>query len=71
MVEGNTKRDHTHMVPSIPPKYGVANTIRFLQGRSTVRLHLELMKQRRMTGLHFWSVGYCVSTVGMNEETIR
>ena len=24
-----------------------------------------------MAGLHFWSVGYCVSTVGMDEATIR
>ena len=24
-----------------------------------------------MTGLHFWATGYCVSTVGLDEETIR
>ena len=24
-----------------------------------------------MTGLHFWAKGYCVSTVGLNEEAIR
>lgn len=24
-----------------------------------------------MTGLHFWAPGYCVSTVGLNEEQIR
>ena len=24
-----------------------------------------------MTGLSFWSTGYCVSTVGLDEETIR
>ena len=24
-----------------------------------------------MTGLHFWSTGYCVSTVGLDEGRIR
>ena len=24
-----------------------------------------------MTGLSFWATGYCVSTVGLDEETIR
>ena len=24
-----------------------------------------------MQGLHFWAVGYCVSTVGLDEQTIR
>ncbi len=24
-----------------------------------------------MTGLHFWADGYCVSTVGLDEATIR
>ncbi len=26
---------------------------------------------KRMTGLHFWSRGYCVSTVGLDEATLR
>ena len=63
--------DHIHMVLSIPPKYSVAHTIGFLKGKSAVRIHRELMKERRMTGLHFWANGYCVSTIGLNEETIR
>ena len=24
-----------------------------------------------MTGLHFWARGYCVSTVGLDEQQIR
>ena len=63
--------DHIHMVLSIPPKFSVANTIGFLKGKSAVRVHRELMKHRRMTGLHFWADGYCVSTVGLDEATIR
>ena len=71
LLEGHAMADHVHMVLSIPPKYSVANTIGFLKGKSAVRVHRELMKNRRMTGLHFWAPGYCVSTIGLNEETIR
>lgn len=71
LLEGHAMADHIHMVLSIPPKYSVAHTIGFLKGKSAVRIHRELMKKRRMTGLHFWSAGYCVSTIGLNEETIR
>jgi len=71
MIEGNAQVDHVHLCLSIPPKYSVAMTVGFLKGKSAVRIHRELLKERRMTGLHFWSTGYCVSTVGLNEEVIR
>jgi len=71
LLEGHAMSDHIHMVLSIPPKFSVANTVGFLKGKSAARIHRELLRERRMTGLHFWSAGYCVSTVGLNEETIR
>ena len=71
LLEGHAMSDHIHMVLSIPPKYSVAHSVGFLKGKSAVRIHRELLKQRRMTGLHFWAAGYCVSTIGLNEETIR
>jgi putative transposase len=63
--------DHIHLLLSIPPKFSVANTVGFLKGKSAVRIHRELMGTKRMSGLHFWAVGYCVSTVGMDEDTVR
>ena len=63
--------DHIHMVLSIPPKYSVANTVGFLKCKSAVRVHRELLQYRRMTALHFWGVGYCVSTIGLDEQRIR
>jgi putative transposase len=71
LIEGHARADHIHMCLSIPPKYSVSNTVGFLKGKSAVRIHRELQGQRRMTGLHFWATGYCVSTVGLDEETIR
>ena len=71
LVEGKAMPDHVHMCLSIPPKFSVAHTIGFLKGKSAVRVHRELLRERRMTGLHFWATGYCVSTVGLDEERIR
>ena len=71
LLEGHSMPDHIHMCVSIPPKYSVAHTIGFLKGKSAVRIHRELLRERRMSGLHFWATGYCVSTVGMDEGRIR
>ena len=71
MLEGHSMPDHIHMFLSIPPKYSVAHTIGFLKGKSAVRIHRDLLKERRMTGLHFWAAGYCVSTVGLDEQQVR
>ena len=71
LLEGHLMPDHIHMCLSIPPKYSVAHTIGFLKGKSAVRIHRELLHERRMTGLHFWATGYSVSTVWLDEERIR
>ena len=72
LVEGHAMADHVHLCLSIPPKYSVANTVGFLRGKSAIRIHREFMGQKRnFTGLHFWAKGYCVSTVGLDEQMIR
>ena len=59
------------MCLSIPPKQSVAFAIGFIKGKSAVRIHRQLLSMKRMSGLHFWSRGYCVSTVGLDEEVIK
>ena len=71
LVEGSLRPDHVHMCLSVPPKYSIAFVIGFLKGKSAVRIHRELLRERRMTGLHFWARGYCVSTIGLDEQQIR
>ena len=53
LIEGKAMADHVHLCLSIPPKYSVAHTIGFLKGKSAVRIHRNLLRERRMTGLHF------------------
>ena len=71
LLEGHAMCDHVHLCLSIPPKYSVAYVVGFLKGKSAVRIHRELLHERRMSGLHFWAIGYWVSTVGRDEATVR
>jgi putative transposase len=72
LVEGHALADHVHLVLSIPPKYSVANTVGFIKGKSAIRIHREFLgRNRNFTGFHFWARGYCVGTVGLDEEMIR
>ena len=72
ILEGNIQVDHIHLVLEIPPKYSISEAVGFLKGKSAIKVfdfHLELKK--RYWGRHFWSKGYCVSTVGLDEAQIR
>ena len=71
LVEGHTMPDHVHMLLGIPPKFSVANIIGKLKGKSTILINQKYVRQRNFRGLSFWSRGYCVSTVGLNEGVIR
>lgn len=70
--EINIQEDHVHLVISIPPKYSVSEIMGWLKGKTAIKLfqdQKELTKQ--YWGRHIWARGYCVSTVGLNEEQIR
>ena len=64
--------DHIHMIMSIAPKYSVSGIAGFLKGKLTTSLFYRYEKLgKRYWGRHLWSRGYCVSTVGLDEEKIR
>ncbi len=57
---------------SVPPKFGIAMTIGYLKGKSAVRINREIERVTgTLYGRSFWSRGYCVSTVGLDEKKIR
>jgi len=64
--------DHIHMLVSIPPKYAVSDFMGYLKGKSALMIfdrHANC--QYKFGNHHFWSEGYDVRTVGLNEATIR
>ena len=72
ILEGHLVVDHVHMLISIPPKHSVAQVVGFLKGKSAIQIaRVYLGKRKNFTGQHFWAWGYFVSTVGIDEQTIR
>jgi putative transposase len=72
IIEGHAMPDHIHLCLSIPPKYSVAHAIGLLKGKSASEVMSFGTKSSRMVrGRTFWARGYCVSTVGLDEETVR
>jgi REP-associated tyrosine transposase len=63
--------DHMHLLLSTPPKFSVSNTVGFIKGKSAIRIYRGTLGTKRMTGQSFWAAGYCVSTVGLDEEMIK
>ena len=72
VLELNVQEDHIHLVMSIAPKYSVSSVMGFLKGKLSLRLFQRYEKLgKRYWGRHLWARGYCVSTVGLNEQQIR
>ncbi len=72
IIKGHLMHDHVHMLIEVPLKYKVSEVIGFLKGKSAIAIAREFGgKERNYTGEHFWARGYAVSTVGLEEETIK
>jgi putative transposase len=71
LMEGHAMLNDVHLCLSIPPKYSTAHTTGFLKGKSAVRSHQKLLNERRMSDLHFWSTGYGVITMSLDEVQVR
>jgi putative transposase len=72
VLDLNVQPDHVHLVVSIPPKYAVSALMGYLKGKMALRLLQQFESLgRRYWGRHLWARGYCVSTIGLDEEKIR
>jgi len=73
ILELNVMEDHIHMVVTIPPKISISVIMGILKGKTAISLfkNYPALKKKPYWGNHFWSRGYCVSTVGLDEEKIR
>ena len=72
IIAGNVQKDHIHLVISIPPKYSVSEVVGYLKGKSAIKIFEKYPQLRkRYWGRHFWAKGYCVSTIGLDEERIK
>ncbi len=73
VVSGNIRKNHIHVLISVPADLSVAKVALFLKGKSSYRLQREFKElQKRYWGQHLWARGYfCASVGAVNEEMIR
>ena len=73
LEEFNIQPDHIHMLVSIPSKVLVSKLMGVLKGKLAIKFskNYPQLKQKPYWGNHFWSRGYFVNTVGLNEDMIR
>jgi putative transposase len=72
-LEVNTDLDHIHILVSIPPKFSVSKIVNMIKANtgSTMRKKFPFLDKVYWGVSGIWSTGYFVSTVGINEATIR
>ncbi len=72
ILEGHLCPDHVHMLIRIPPKHSVSAVVGYIKGKSAIRVARDFMgRHQSFKGYHFWARGYFVTTVGIDEPTIR
>ena len=72
IIEGHMMIDHVHLLVAIPPRLSVSSFMGYLKGKSALMMfdrHANL--KYKYGNRHFWAEGYYVSTVGLNEATIK
>ena len=72
IIAGAVCVDHVHLSVAIPPKLSVSDFMGYLKGKSALMIfdrHANL--KYKFGNRHFWSEGYYVSIVGLNEATIK
>jgi len=73
ILELNIQKDHVHMVVTIPPRISISDMMGILKGKTAIAVFKQMsgLRKKPYWGNHFWSRGYCVTTIGMDEEKIR
>jgi putative transposase len=69
----NTDQDHVHLQIEIPPNISIADAVRILKTHSSLKLQkkFKFIREMYLEKDGIWSVGYFVSSIGLNEGQIR
>jgi putative transposase len=69
----NTDHDHVHLQMEIPPSIAIADAVQKLKSASSqaIRKEFRFIREMYLEKDGIWGVGYFVSSVGLNEATIK
>ena len=70
--ERNIQPDHIHIIVSFPPKYSISKVVQILKSNTSrsLKAKFEFLRKRYWGREGIWSVGYFVSTVGLDEQMV-
>ena len=73
VIEVNTNEDHVHILASIAPKLSVADAVKIVKANTArmMKKKFPFITQGYWHNDTMWSVGYFVSTIGINEAVMR
>jgi putative transposase len=73
ILEQNIQPDHVHILIVVPPRMSVSAAVNIFKTNTSVALKkkFKFLKNVYLDEGGIWSVGYFVSTVGINEKIIR
>jgi putative transposase len=69
----NTDQDHVHLQMEIPPNIAISDAVQKLKSLSgfALRKEFKFIRELYLEKDGVWSVGYFVSSVGLNEAQIK
>ena len=69
----NIQSDHVHLVMSFPPKLAPSKVVQLIKTNTATALreHFTFLQNVYFGRGGIWSVGYFISTVGLDEDTIK
>lgn len=72
VIELNLQLDHVHLVVSVPPKVSISELMGTVKGKTAIKIFKTYpnLKKSPYWGNYFWTRGYFVNTVGIDEATI-
>jgi putative transposase len=73
LIEMNIQIDHILLIVNIPPKISVSQLMGILKGKTAIKIFKSYpqLKKKPYWGNHFWARGYCVDTIGIDEDKIK
>jgi len=73
IIDINTDNDHVHILLSLAPKLSISDAVRIIKSNTArqMKRKFPFLTQGYFIHQSIWSIGYFVSTVGINESTIK
>lgn len=71
IIEEHMMSEYVHLLVNMSPKLSMTNLMGYFEEKSALMMFNWHANLEYNFGRHFWSVGYYVSTAGLNEATFK